>query len=91
MNRSCLVLSLLIISCNPLLSTDISVEDSQMVEDETLKPYFVAFSEKYERLNEKEAFVFFSDPHLLGYHSSLSYGEEQLFDSSFKSMRAIYN
>ena len=65
-------------------------KDVKVLNDK-LMPFADAFNELLESSSDIEAFLFFSDPHLLGYHSSLSYDEEKLFDSSFKSMRAIYN
>lgn len=59
--------------------------------EEYFKPYIKSFMNRYNVPEEKEAFIFFSDPHLVGSNSDFTRKERRVFDSSFSSMRYLYN
>lgn len=95
MNRL-IVFFLLLWTSYSCLSTNSSLGES--VEPHTmkalngfLKPYYKAFMSAYDNIREKDAFIFFSDPHLLGDKSAFFPFEKQYLDSSFESMRILSN
>lgn len=58
---------------------------------DSLKHYVESFQTAYDSCIEKDSFLYFSDPHLLGYNSTFSQTEQHRFDASFGTMRALYD
>lgn len=65
-------------------------QDNKII-DEALMPYCDSFMNRYNSIKEKEAFLFFSDPHLMARDNSFGEYHQLYFNSSFESMRFIYN
>ena len=77
------------ISCEPFKIDAVEKEDTFNLPD-SLKHYAESFQTAYDLCIEKDSFLFFSDPHLLGNNSTFSTAEQLRFDSSFEAMRALY-
>lgn len=93
MDRCLLLLLIGLVSCDPLFNEGGNADDSVAHKTElkeSLKPCISAFMEDYNILSEKEAFIFFSDPHLLGFSSTFTRQEKKQFESSFETMRVLY-
>ena len=58
--------------------------------DEALIPFIESFMSCYEPIKEKEAFLFFSDPHLVGHSNVFGNYEKSFFNNAFESMRVLY-
>ena len=94
MERVFLLLFIGVISCQSLSFEDVSYNDSSAYKrelEESLQPYIKTFMDKYDNVGEKEAFIFFSDPHLLGDNSSFTSTEQKKFYTSFESMKVLYD
>ena len=67
-----------------------NIEKDKKIVGEALMPYYEAFMNCYGTSNNKESFLFFSDPHLLGYNNVFGEYEIASFNSAFDSMRALF-
>ena len=94
MGKCSLLFLLWFVSCD-LLSVDVDSTDypSTLTTDleETLKPYAKTFMEKYSLSNKKEAFLFFTDPHLVGDNDSFSEKEKKAISYRFKPAKDLYD
>ncbi len=84
------------VSCTPLVIHDAIVGEAKEYNDfkgisKELLPYYEGFMSQYNSVHDKETFIFFSDPHLLGNDNSFTLQERIFFESSFNSMKCLYD
>lgn len=80
----------LFISCQPLQKSAVDEGENSIISEELLS-YYTSFMNKYNSVREKDAFIYFSDPHLLGSNSSDFLSIEKNLVASFESMRSLNN
>ena len=77
----------LVLSCAPS-STSVEVDD---VNTDYLESVSNTFWNLYRSVNDKDAFLFFTDPHILVDSFSYSNEEDISFFNCFKSMKSLYD
>ena len=91
------VLALIIVCLSATLSCSqeelsIVVErDNQTCLPEELKPYADSFRRSYESCDGKEAFLFFSDPHLLNTNGEFNQADQHRIKTFFAPLKALYD
>lgn len=86
------------ISCEPLNRFAFD-EDANMIDDiegpsylaDGLKPYAESFRKAFDSCSEKEAFLFFTDPHLLNANNEFNQADQYRIKSYFTPVKVLYD
>ena len=86
------------VSCEPLKIDAVDKDDTAPDEIEvpsyvadSLRPYAESFRRVFDSCSEKEAFLFFTDPHLLNADNEFSQADQNRIKTYFAPVKALYD
>lgn len=87
---------ILCVSCNPLkidVTDDVFLDETEIPSDlvDRLRPYAESFRKAFDSCSEKEAFLFFTDPHLLNAYNEFNQADRYRIKSYFAPVKALYD
>ena len=94
MKRLSIIFVVVIVCSCERLNLEVSTqEDTPSLEsmEDGLLPYIQEFMALYNSIEEKDTFLYFTDPHLLGYDDVFTSSNQRYLIDSFNSVRFLYN